>query len=153
MDEWLLSKLIAGTLHDLNLDTDTARRAIRTVRILISHQRWYELAPSIALQAYRVLESWLSDYEIQQFLQVDRYQDVLWFNHEAFEELLDWMLTIAIIAIAADRQHTPEMIVENTVACYSIVTTLQKAAKASEYQVARLLEASKNKTMAPASRL
>ena len=82
--------------------------------------------------------------EVQQFLQVNRYQGVLWFNHEAFEELLDWMLTIAVIAIVADDRQAPQAIVEHIIACYDVVTTLQQAEKASEYQVAKLLEAAKN---------
>jgi len=38
-------------------------------------------------RAYQVLQSLLRDNEVQRFLQVNRYQDVLWFNGEAFEEL------------------------------------------------------------------
>jgi hypothetical protein len=153
MDEWLLSKLVAGTLHDLDLDAGTARWAAGTVQILISHQRWYELEASVPQQAYQVLESWLRDGEVQQFLQVNRYQGVLWFNHEAFEELLDWMLTIAVIAIRADDRQTPQGIAENIVACYDVVTTLRQAEKASEYQLEKLLEAAKDGTGVPASKL
>jgi hypothetical protein len=153
MDEWLLSKLIAGALQDLDLDAGTARWAVGTVRILISHQRWYELAASGPQQAYQVLESWLRDGEVQQFLQVNRYQGVLWFNQEAFEELLDWMLTIAVVAIATDHRRAPEKTVEDIVTCYEVVTTLQEAEEASEYQVAKLLEAAKDENWVPASQL
>jgi hypothetical protein len=145
MDEWLLSKLVAGTFQDLGLDAGTAWWAVGTIKILTSHQRWYELEASGPEQAYQVLASWLRDGEVQQFLQVNRYQGVLWFNHEAFEELLDWMLTIAVILIGADHWQAPEAIVENTVACYDVATTLQQAEMASEYQLEKLLEAAKTK--------
>jgi glycosidase len=153
MYEWLLSKFVAGTLQDLDLDAGTARWAVGTVRILIGHQRWYELVASVPQQANQILEAWLSDDEVQQFLQVNRYQGVLWFNHEAFEELLDWMLTIAVIAIAADHRQAPEKIAEDIVVCYDVVTTLQQAEKESECQVAKLLEAAIDENRVPASQL
>jgi hypothetical protein len=53
------------------------------------------------------------------------------------------MMTIAVIAIAADPQREPEAKVEHIAACDDVVTTLQQAEKASEYQVAKLLEAAK----------
>jgi hypothetical protein len=143
MDEWLLSKLVAGTFQDLGLDTGTVWWAVGTIKILISHQRWYEVEASGPEQAYQVLASWLRDGEVQQFLQVNRHQGVLWFNHEAFEELLGWMLTTAVVAIGAEHWQAPEAIVERIIACYDVVTTLQQAEKASEYQLEKLLEAAK----------
>jgi hypothetical protein len=144
MDEWLLSKLVGGTLQDLGLDAGTAWRAVGTVKILISHQRWYELEATEPERAYQVLVSWLRDGEVQQFLQVNRHQGVLWFNHEAFDELLRWMLTIAVIDICADRQRSPQAIADHIAACYVVVQTLHHAEEASEYQVVKLLEAAKN---------
>jgi hypothetical protein len=149
MGEWLLSKLVAGALQDLGLDAGTAWWAVGTVGILISHQRWYDLEAKGTDQAYQVLVSWLRDSEVQQFLRVNRHQEVLWFNHEAFEELLHWMLTIAVIAIGSDGDQPPEAIAENIVACFDVVSTLQQAEKASEYQVAKLLEAARTEAVSP----
>ncbi len=42
MDEWLLGKLVAGTLQDLGLDEGAAWWSVGLVKILISHQRWYD---------------------------------------------------------------------------------------------------------------
>ena len=86
---------------------------------------------------------------MQQFLQVNRHQGELWFNHEAFEELLHWMLTMAVIAIGSDRHRPPEAIAENIVACHDVVSTLQQAEKASEYQVAKLLELARSELRCP----
>ncbi len=141
MDEWLLGKLVAGTLQDLGLDANTARTAVGTVKILISHQRWYELQVPKKKRTYQVLVSWLRDNEVQQFLQVNRYRGVLWFNHEAFDRLLSWMLTIAAVGISADQELSPEQIAQEIVACYDIIKKLQQAEKVSEYQVVKLMEA------------
>jgi glycosidase len=143
MDEWLLGKLIAGTLQDLGLDEEAAWWAVGTIKMLINHQGWFEAAAS-KKQAYQILVSWLRDSEVQQFLQVNRYGGVLWFNQEAFEQLLTWMLTMASVEISADPQRTPQTIAEDLVGCYDVVEKLQQADKTSEFQVVKLMEAAQS---------
>ena len=144
MDEWLLSKLVAGALEDLGLDEGAAWRAVMTVKILINHQGWYELEAAEKRQAYQVLVSWLRDSEVQQFLQVNRYRGVLWFNHEAFEQLLAWMLTLATVEVGAQPELAQDEVARHIETCYDVVKTLQQAEEASDYQVVRLLEAARD---------
>jgi hypothetical protein len=144
MDEWLLSKLVAGALQDLGLDEGAAWWSVATVKILINHQGWHEIEPAEKGRAYQVLVSWLRDSEVQQFLQVNRHRDVLWFNHEAFQQLLAWMLTLAIVEINARPELAPDEIAQQVEACYDVVKTLQQAEEASDYQVAKLMEAARS---------
>ncbi len=144
MDEWLLGKLVAGALQDLGLDEGAAWWAVVTVKILINHRGWHEIEPTEKGRAYQVLVSWLRDSEVQQFLQVNRYRDVLWFNHEAFQQLLAWMLTLATVEISAQPELAPDEIARQIEACYDVVKTLQQAEEASDYQVVRLMEAARD---------
>ncbi len=141
MDEWLLGKLAAGALRDLGLDDAGIWWAIGTIKTLINHQGWHELEAAESEQAHQVLASWLRDSEVQHFLQVNRYRDVLWFNHETWEQLLGWMLTLAIVDITTKPELVPEEAARQIDACYDLVETLQQAEEASEYQVAKLMEA------------
>jgi glycosidase len=143
MDEWLLSKLVAGAFRDLGLDKDAAWWAVGAVKILINHPRWYELAAPKKQRTYQVLISWLKDREVQQALQINRYGGVLWFNHEAFEQLLGWMLTLAAVEISANPEFSPDQVAQEIVACYDVVKKLQQAEERSEYRVIGLLEAAK----------
>jgi hypothetical protein len=143
MDEWLFGKLVVGALQDLGLDEGEAWWAVGTVKILISHQGWCELEAPDKQRAYQTLVSWLRDGEVQQFLQVNRYRGVLWFKHEAFVQLLRWMLTIAAVEISADPELPPDEVAEVIVACYDVVKKLQRAEHGSEYQVVNLMEAAK----------
>jgi hypothetical protein len=88
----------------------------------------------------RVLENWLRDPEVQQFLGINRYQGILWFHKEGFEEFLWWMLAVAAVAISARRDGNEDGVAEEIVACYDIIKKLQKSVDASEYQVEKLLE-------------
>jgi hypothetical protein len=143
MDEWLLGKLVAGALQDLGLDEEAAWWAVGTIKILINHQGWFDLDGPAKQRAHQILVSWLRDGEVQQFLQVNRYGGLLWFNHEVFEQLLRWMLIVAVVDISADPERSPEAIAQDIVACYDVVKTLKQAEEASEYQVVKLMEAAK----------
>ena len=66
---------------------------------MTSHQSWFE-TPELE-HAYQLLEALLSDTEVQQLLRVNRYQDVLWFDKHAFDRLLWWMLTVAVVSLSA----------------------------------------------------
>jgi hypothetical protein len=141
IDEWLLGKIMAGTLQDLGLDEAAAWWAVGTVKILINHQGWCDPDGGAKPSAHQILTSWLRDSEIQQFLRVNRYGGLLWFNHEAFEQLLRWMLVVAVVDISADPERSPKEVAQEIVACYDVIKSLVQAEEASEYQVVKLMEA------------
>jgi glycosidase len=144
LDEWLLGRIISGALRDLAWDEGAAWRAVTTIKILTSHQRWFaveSLTPE--KRAYQVLESWLKDDEIQQFLGVNRYQGILWFNKEAFEQLLQWMMLIAAVTVNADSGLSAEEAVREIESHHDAVRRLRQALKESEYQVEKLLGAAR----------
>ncbi len=143
LDEWLLGKLLAGALQELGLDEGAAWWAVGTVKILISHQQWFDLGITGEDRAYQILTSWLKDGEVQRFLQVNRYRGVLWFNHEAFGQLLDWMMAVAAIQIGADPEWTGEEADEKLAACRQVLEKLRQAEEVSGFQVVRLLEAAR----------
>jgi hypothetical protein len=143
MDEWLLGKLVAGTLRDLGLQEEAAWRATGLVKILIEHPRWCEVEAPSEQRVHQILVNWLKDSEVQQFVQVNRYGGILWFNHEAFDELLAWMLILSAVEISADPEPPADEVVQEIVACYDVVRNLQRAEEASEYQVVKLMELAK----------
>ncbi len=151
IDEWMLGKIIVDTLRDMGLDTGAARRAVTMVKVLTGHQRWFEetgvfpenlvSVGSAGAPLWRVLEPWLQDESVQQFLLVNRYGGVVWFNKEAFEQLLWWMLLIATVALSADPLRPAAKVSEGIARCYEVVRALLQAAEESGYQLERLQEA------------
>jgi glycosidase len=143
IDEWRLSKTISDVLKELGLDDETTWRAVILVKLLTNHQRWFEVKPPDQKQASAILESLFKDDEVQQFLQVNRYNDIWWFNKEAFEELLWWLMLIAAVEIGSDPLRPINEVVKELNGCYSMIQTWHKAEEQSEYQVEKLLEAVK----------
>ena len=147
IDEWLLGKVLAGALQDLGLDEGKAWQAVGLVKLLTTHQRAlvFHPAPSPApavpaaprLRAYRVLDGLLKDDEVQQFLRVNRYGDVLWFNKEAFDELLRWLLLVDTVQTVAAQPA--EAALTGVLAAYEVVRQLRQAEEQSGYQVEELV--------------
>jgi glycosidase len=141
IDEWRLGKTIVSVLGDLGLEEEATWRSLTLVKLLTGHQRWFDVKPSGQKRAYAILESLLKDGEVHKFLQVNRYNDILWFNKEAFGELLWWLMMAAALAISSDPLRPVNTVVEELKGCYSIIQTLQEAEQKSEYQIEKLLVA------------
>jgi len=139
IDEWGFGKIIFGVLRDSGLDEAASWSSLTVIKLLTGHQRWFDAKPSDQKQAYVVLESLLKDSEVQQFLGVNQYKDIWWFNKEAFEEMLWWLMMVAALTIGSDPLRPVNAVVKELERCYSIIQTWQKAKKKSEYQIEKML--------------
>jgi len=143
IDEWGLGRTIAGVLMDLGLEEEAAWRSVALIKLLTRYQHWFQVKVSAANQAHQILESLLKDSEVHQFLKVNRYDDILWFNREAFDELTRWLLRVATMEINSSLRPTSQRINEMK-RCKEIIGKWEEAEEKSEYQVARLLQALRN---------
>jgi glycosidase len=159
IDEWLFGRIIATALQGLGIQAEAAWRGVELVRVLTSHQHPFEVEGDGKSRSFQILETWLQDADIQQFLHINRYQGVLWFNQESFDQLLSWMLAIATIQRIAEtgdwveaggappeQQDGREFVNEvrsSFAELVRVVRQLQQAEAGSEYQVERLLQAVK----------
>jgi hypothetical protein len=141
IDEWRLGETIVGVLMDLGQEETAAWRSVTVIKLLTRHQHWFEVPASAQNPPYQVLELLLKDGEVQQFLQVNRYNDILWFNGEAFDELRGWLLPVAAVEIISDPLRSPSEIVKEIERCNGILQKWEEAEKGSEYQVEKLLAA------------
>lgn len=144
IDEWLFGKLIASALQELGLDEYTAWRSVQVVKLFIVHHDWHALKAPKKKRAYLVLQNLLRDEEVQNFIQVNRYQGVLWFNQEAFDELLRWMLRLAVVETLSGSEIDQQEIPDRILAHYQLIKKLQKALKESDFKVEGLLEAARS---------
>ena len=159
IDEWLLNKLVAAAFKDLGLEERRAWQAVGLIKLLATHHEWWHLLQPAAGKkktpasetAYQLLVTLLGEAEVQAYLGVNRYQDILWYNQEAFDDLLWWLFITALVDLttfpaAAGAQPVGARYIvpaERILACYEVIKHLQKAEAASEFQVEKLLEAAK----------
>jgi hypothetical protein len=138
IDEWRLSRIVSGALRDLGADDYAAEQAAMVLKHLTTYQDWFATPESRQPQA--LIDMLLGDIEIQQLLRVNRYQGVLWFDKGAFEQLLAWLLRVALIAISASGKRAPAEAEALIAECVAITEQLREAAAASGYQVEKLRE-------------
>ncbi len=138
IDEWRLGRIIDGVLRELGTDEYAAGQAVMVLKHMTSYQDWFA-TPELQ-RPQPLVEALLADSEIQQLLRVNRYQNVLWFDKHAFEQLLAWLLRVATIAISADAERTPAAADPAIEACAATIRQLKEAAAASGYQVEKLRE-------------
>jgi len=153
VDEWMLNKILVSTLDDLGLDDKSNWRAVTLVKLLTSHHAWWKQAARGDAKpetnpAYRLLSAILSDTDAQGYLGVNRYQDVLWFNKESYEDLLWWLFVIATVDIASqhleaaqEAQVAPvEDVALLVMRCYEEITILIEKAADSGYKLEKLVD-------------
>jgi len=151
IDEWLLNKLVASALVGLGLDERQAWHTVSLIKLLAAHHEWWQMPQKASLKkkpstkdaAYQLLITLLGEAEAQAYLGVNRYQDVLWYNQEAFDELLWWLYITAAVDLTTATEQTAQLAAERLQACHDVIKQLQKAEKASDFQIEKLLEAVK----------
>ncbi|MCW5854218.1 MAG: alpha-amylase, partial [Anaerolineae bacterium] len=141
LDEWRLGRVIAQTLIALGVEEAVALRAVAAVRVFVAHQATFDTDLHPSHQAYQLLQAWLKDQDIRQLLQVNRFQNALWFNQEAFERLVWGMLLRTTIRLTAQPDQPAETVAEALATRYRIVEQMRRAQAQSSYQVEKLLAA------------
>jgi hypothetical protein len=140
-DEWLLGRILASSMIDLGLNESNTWDRINLIRILIRHQSWHLDKSPKSKRAYRILKNSLKDEFVRGFLQINRSQGILWFNKEAFEDLLAWMLRIAVVDEMANPEMNEDEIRQRIANHYKVIRKLHKAESNSDYQLEKLLDA------------
>jgi glycosidase len=138
IDEWRLGKVIAETLRAFGSDEGAASQAVSAIKILTAH--------SNALASPRVgelLEALLTDDAAQQFLRVNRFDGVLWFNQEAFEQLLAALFAVAVVESSAPPRRAKATVTKDMRARVATVEKLLRAEAESKFQVDALLAAAR----------
>ena len=138
LDEWGLLRQVENTLINLGLDMDQAQSGIKILKLLTTHQNWTDTINGITARA--LMENWLVDDEIRNFLNINRYDDILWFNKEAFETLMWWIMAAGLIDQTARPQTSFSEALEVLFDAFEMIQTILKSETKSEYQAGKLLE-------------
>ena len=128
IDEWMLSKIIKDAICGLGLDESAGVQSIAVIKFLTTYQHPHHL-----------LESMFKDSEVRQYLEVNRYNDILWFNKEAFENLLYFLFLTGIVKITAPPLPKSTKTAERIAELYKVIQKFQKAEEKSGYKVEKLL--------------
>ncbi len=140
LDDWLLGKRIRNLFFASGGNDAEVWQAHLLVNILTIQQDWFlDKKPKKGVE-FRTLNNLFKSKELQQFLQVNRFEDILWFNKENFEKLVWWLFVTAVVKITAQQKTATNKVANEISDVFGIIPKWLKAEKASEYQVGKLLD-------------
>jgi glycosidase len=136
MDEWLFGKWLGEALRDLGVDAAGCETAVTTVKLLLTNHVGEDATAGLSSAA--IIRRMLRNPDIQAYIKLHRYQEILWFNKEAFESLLWWVMFIAVV------EEDSTVLLEkglNQHPVFKVIQQLTDAEEASDYRIDKLLAA------------
>jgi hypothetical protein len=135
LDEWRFAEVAARMLGDLGECREDAWKSAGELRILVLNSDWP--GRPAGASGPGLLASLAEDGAVREFLRFNRFEEIEWFNKEAFEELTDWLLTLAVVeAASAPAPAAASRAIDRA---HAVVSELDGAMKRSGYRVADLL--------------
>ena len=138
IDDWHLSKYLGIVLESfVSGNKDNISEALSLLKVLVTHQNLFNtisLSDNIR-PSYIVLL--MSDPDIQQFLNFNRFQNILWFSAERFKMLMRWLFLVTLLQ-SFELNHDLETTQIQKALAY--IKSRLNAAERSGYQVQKFLE-------------
>jgi glycosidase len=129
LDECLIMRQIEQAFRIAEFPENDIRRFTVLIRLLTAHQEWGR-GDNLAEATLRFLD----DVNVQFYLQVNRYRDVLWFNHELYEEMVGWLFAVSLFD--ADLSESDTAVLH----AYNLCRGLLDAEQKSDFKVEKLLQ-------------
>jgi hypothetical protein len=140
IDEWLLRKVIREAFKELPLSQAAAQYGINLTRLLVGHFGWNRIEGGKTVKPRRVLASWLNDPVVRNFLKINTFEEIEWFNGEAMATWLDWMLIIGVLDVLTNPEIEAGERTREAVKVYDWINKIEKAVDKAEYQIGVLVK-------------
>jgi len=138
IDEFRLNKKCVEFLGGAGINTGEGREIVDIVRILVTRQNW--LGEMVAgADVADALRDLFRDTDVTDYLKINRYHDILWFNRERFEKLLFWLGFVSMVQESRELRIEIERTVERITA----------AAEKSGYRVLDFLNVLEKENISP----
>ncbi|MDR2018042.1 MAG: hypothetical protein LBQ00_04095 [Syntrophobacterales bacterium] len=142
IDEWYLGPIITAVFQNLGMDDQSAYGATIMVKLLNNYENIFEAMGTA--QLHEGFERLFADEEARRFLQVNEYEEILWFNRDSLRDMLISFLAAETVTLEAKERATDEDLTEAEVKKYrSLVGLLLRASERSGYRVVEFLRSLK----------
>ncbi|MHA1520677.1 MAG: alpha-amylase family glycosyl hydrolase [Promethearchaeota archaeon] len=135
IEEWRLGNVIEWVLGEIQTTSTNGGDSLFLIKLMTEFRNWFEIPvdEDSSLQ-HMLLKRLLSEPEIQNYIQVNRFQDILYFNAERFGILCKWLLNIAVLQGLASKNHN------KVIDAVKMIETWLKISEDAKYQVVSMLE-------------
>lgn len=129
-----LEKIILESFAKLGLSQNEIKSEITLIKILL---RLDETSKPLQNETLKEI---LSCSDVENYLQVNSYQSVLWFNMEKFQKLTFWFFIRSIILLSADKDESLTLPEEEIAKLFSKVKDLEDLAEQSGYSLDKFVK-------------
>lgn len=136
-EEWKISKIIRDLSNSYNFEAPQQIDLSSLIYTLIGSTKWYE---NISINQFETwFKKFLNRQYIQSFLNVNRYQDQLWFSKERYETLTNWLVATAIMDMASDPKISTSILIEKLLTLAKINLIFTERLEKSEFLFTNLI--------------
>jgi len=136
--EWQFARIARESLIQLGASPEDADRAVNAIRMCIRQQNWYTSTKRLDFNT--ILQDWITNPEVQRFLNVNRFEGQVWFNAEAFATWEDQLAVLAVFEVLSRSTFESAVLLETLVGSQEILGRLHELEQKSGYKLDRLME-------------
>jgi glycosidase len=136
-EEWNIAKIIRELGNSYQLSELQLNNLVQITYMLIGLSDWYQSYSENQFDIW--WKQLLSKKDVQDFIEVNRYKEKLWFNKEKFESFVSWLISIAMIQIGSQPTTSTNTLIESFIRLQALETLLLERMKKSEYQFTNLV--------------
>ena len=140
MDEWQLNRIAVSALESFGIAENHAWQIIRIINIMITHRDWNSVSDTQPMPLRMIVEEWLRDTDVQEYLSVNRYQGVLWFHKESFDVFIRWMFWLATFRVRLIYSRDLKRMQAEILNVFNQVEQISIAAENAEYRIDKFME-------------
>ena len=127
--------LINQTLTQLGYTDLEAWKNIQAIQALIS-----DLQPNKAdVGTKELLQNWIDDPKVREYLDMNEYNGIQWFNKERFEDFIWYQRAGRLLTLSVDRTESPYEILEVILRQEKTLAQILAAGTESQYQLGKLI--------------
>ncbi len=127
--EWMLHTVINARLQN-SCSVDSLAADLTELVPLLSDIEFSEIGHSLSGFLRFLVES-IQNPDVQRFIQVNRFEEILWFNRERFQQFIRW---VGLIKLLYSQNTEPELFKQSQDICHWIGIIL-KAAELAEFKL------------------
>lgn len=135
-DEWKTGQFVQNAINGMGLSHAESLRTVKLVRVLISLQKWID--DPVNHDPAALMQSALSNSDAQLLLQINRYQDIIWYSREGFADFMNCLL---VSVVFEPDSKDPSIQHERILLAKEILSTLQAAGDKAEFQIEKMIQA------------
>ncbi len=142
LNDWLLDKIIRSSLMEFDIDNYNINKIINLIKIIILDQSFFKNNLSRKNKDINLFQKLISDSNVRLFINVNLYNNILWFNKEDFELLLNNLFIINFIELIDFEKEADKKNLKQVNSIFETIQKWKKYAQESNYQLDKMYEAS-----------